>query len=334
MKRLPGLILLCLLCSGAAMAQTAVVIRNVNLRPDPSTNQDPIIKLTPPAHVDLLEPDQTNGFYHVKAGQNEGWVWANNIRIQAEVPGTSPSDTSAGAGGLIESSPVSAISTGWDKGTPENNVFHGSEGDCGETGKGGDSDTNKLKNRVDVPSLYHYVTWDAINNTGYPQGAPRSRADWTQSQLDAITPFEGVAVAVEGYLYKVKVESSSQNSSGGESTNCKAHLANDVDWHMPITAENGQGEDVAIVVETTPRLRQLHTNWTVNRLKPWTENIGSHPNSSFNGQPVRIRGWLMLDPEHQDMITSGLRSTLWEIHPITKIEVFQNGQWVDLDSMP
>jgi len=42
----------------------------------------------------------------------------------------------------------------------------------------------------------------------------------------------------------------------------------------------------------------------------------------------------MLDPEHQDMINKGLRSTLWEIHPITQIEVFQGGQWVDLDSIP
>ena len=42
----------------------------------------------------------------------------------------------------------------------------------------------------------------------------------------------------------------------------------------------------------------------------------------------------MLDPEHQGMIDSGLRSTLWEIHPITQIEVFQDGKWVDLDSLP
>jgi len=41
-----------------------------------------------------------------------------------------------------------------------------------------------------------------------------------------------------------------------------------------------------------------------------------------NKQQVRISGWLMLDPEHQDMIDEGLRSTLWEIHPITKIEVW------------
>ena len=99
---------------------------------------------------------------------------------------------------------------------------------------------------------------------------------------------------------------------------------------MPLTAQNGQSENVAVIAETTPRLRQQHPNWTVNRLKPWTENIGT----AFNRQPVRTRGWLMLDPKHQDMINNGLRSTLWEIHPITQIEVFQDGQWVDLDSLP
>ena len=335
MKRLAALCLWFLLSASAVLSQTAVVTRNVNLRPDPSTDQDPIVKLVPPAQVELLEPDQTNGFYHVKAGQNEGWVWAKNIRVSAGGPPPPPPHTAASGGGLIEPSPASAISSTWEKEAPEDNVFHGPEGDCAETGDGGDADTNKLKNRVDIPANYHYVTWEAINNTAYPQGAPRSRADWKPNQLDQIAPFEGVSVAVEGYLYKVKVESSSPNAKkGGESTNCHAHLANDVDWHMPITAQNGQGEDVAIVVETTPRLRQLHPNWTVARLKPWTENIGSHANSSFNGQPVRIRGWLMLDPEHQDMINSGLRSTLWEIHPITQIEVFQGGQWADLDSIP
>lgn len=292
------------------------------------------MKLVPPAQVELLEPSPTNGFYHVKAGQNEGWVWGRSIHIQAGGPQPSQPQPTA-SGGLIEPNPVSEISSTWDKGTPEDTVFHDDEGACAQTGDGGDTDINARKNRVDVPSPYHYVTWDAINKTTYPQGASRSRADWTRSQLDQIAPIEGATVAVEGYLYKVRVESSSPNSSkGGESTNCHAHLANDVDWHMPVTAQNGQGEDVAIIVEATPRLRQMHPNWTVNRLKPWTENLGSHPNPAFNGQRVRIRGWLMLDPEHQDMINSGLRSTLWEIHPITQIEVFQNGQWIDLDLLP
>ena len=41
----------------------------------------------------------------------------------------------------------------------------------------------------------------------------------------------------------------------------------------------------------------------------------------------------MLDPEHRNHL-GRYRSTLWEIHPITKIEVFTNGKWVDLDQKP
>jgi hypothetical protein len=140
---------------------------------------------------------------------------------------------------------------------------------------------------------------------------------------------------VQGFLYKVKPETSSASSGrGGESTNCHAHLGPDVDWHMPLTANLREQQNVAIVVETTPRIRQQHSNWTANRLKPWTFMLGSSENTSYNEQPVRISGWLMVDPEHQDMINSGLRSTLWEIHPITKIEVLKDRQWVDLDDLP
>jgi len=318
-------LLCCLLFPSIAVSQTATVSRNVYLRSDPSTAHPAIRKLLPPAQIQLLETAPTNGFYHVKAETESGWVWGRNIRIQARLSGSSL---------LIESSPVDNIPQDWGKGTPQNSVFAGEEGSCATSGDGGDSATNLLKNRVDVPSAYHSVTWNAINNTSYPEGAKRSRADWTPSQLDAIAPFEGVPVALEGFLYKVKVESSSPNGNGGETTNCHAHLAADVDWHMPLTASSGQGENLAVIVETTPRLRQAHPNWTVARLKPWTENVSSHANAAFNGQPIRIFGWLMLDPEHQDMITEGLRSTLWEIHPITRIEVFQNGQWTDLDSLP
>jgi len=57
---------------------------------------------------------------------------------------------------------------------------------------------------------------------------------------------------------------------------------------------------------------------------------------------VRISGWLMFDPDHPSMIldptnpniSGKFRVTLWEVHPITKIEVWQNGAWVDLESLP
>jgi hypothetical protein len=41
----------------------------------------------------------------------------------------------------------------------------------------------------------------------------------------------------------------------------------------------------------------------------------------------------MLDPEHEAHI-GHFCSTLWEVHPITKIEVFKDGRWEDADSLP
>jgi hypothetical protein len=75
----------------AANAQTAKVKHNVNLRPDPSTQHDSISLLKPPASLDLVEPDATNGYFHVATadGQN-GWVWSKDIQVVsgAAVPAT------------------------------------------------------------------------------------------------------------------------------------------------------------------------------------------------------------------------------------------------------
>ena len=58
-----------------------------------------------------------------------------------------------------------------------------------------------------------------------------------------------------------------------------------------------------------------------------SNDLGDWLNSD---KPVRISGWLLLDPEHRNHLGK-YRSTLWEIHPITRIEVMKDGSWVDLD---
>jgi hypothetical protein len=103
MKRLAAVLLWLFLPLTLLFSQTAIVTRNVNLRSDPSTEQDAIVKFVPPAQIQLLDPDPTNGFYHVKSGENEGWVWGRNIKIQAGAPVVPPpSQPTSGAGGLIE----------------------------------------------------------------------------------------------------------------------------------------------------------------------------------------------------------------------------------------
>ena len=213
---------------------------------------------------------------------------------------------------------VSVIPQNWEKPEPNVTSFHGPDGDCGATGDSGDTITNARKNRTDLPAQYHTVTWAAIQTLPYPV-AGRSLLEWTPEQIAQIEPYQGIPVAVVGFLAAIKIE----DRGTGESTNCHFVNAEEVDWHMPLVEHAGDAEATSIVVETTPRVRQMHPKWTPGVLAPWVKTDAA----------VRINGWTLLDPEHRAHLGK-YRSTLWEVHPITKIEVFKDGQWVDADDLP
>src|SRR5690242_12143780 len=87
LKRAALVLILLFAFLGKIQAQDAVVTRNVYLRADPSTENDPITKLLPPASVHLIEAESRNGYYHVKTGTGiAGWVWGRNIQIQQGAP--------------------------------------------------------------------------------------------------------------------------------------------------------------------------------------------------------------------------------------------------------
>ncbi len=300
-----------------AMAQVVVVQRNVNLRPTPSAAQPPIRLLRPPDELELLDPAKTNNYYHVRRAESglEGWVWANNVRL----------DTTVAVSGQI-----TAIDPSWPKPAPVVGTFRSLVAgpalaavtggaaalECGPVGQGGDTATNRLKNRTDVPATYRAVTFAAIGDLGYP--ATR-RLAWPAESVAVVRRYEGVPVQVTGYLVAIKP----QTRGSGESTNCYWTRAAEVDWHVALVEQPGDGEAEAIVVETTPRIRVNHPKWTVTRLRPWVDS----------GDPVRISGWLLFDPAHRNHL-GRYRRTLWEVHPITKIEVWLNGAWVDADELP
>lgn len=90
MKRLLCSLLLAVF-SVFVSAQTAVVTRNVNLRPDASTSQAPLETLKPSAQLTLIDPDQTAGYYHVTAPDGQtGFVWAKNVKVQSAGTGPAP----------------------------------------------------------------------------------------------------------------------------------------------------------------------------------------------------------------------------------------------------
>jgi Bacterial SH3 domain len=321
-------------------AQRAEVTRNVNLRPDPSADNPPIRLLTPSEQLQLLEPDKTAGYYHVKTSSGEqGWVWSRNVNVLEATPTPTPSVATTPTPGTgltttpptTPSGPATAVDPSWEKGTPAEITFKNGNDTCGPDGKG-DTETNHLKNRVDEPTAYHEVTFDSIVNL--PKAHVKTkRSAWTTADRATaatdVVPFEGVALSVVGFIVnRVKV----QSGGTGEGTNCNLTLPAEVDWHIPLVAHAHDPEKLSLVVETTPRVRLNHPKWTVDALNDWV-----------NGDaPVRISGWLMFDPDHPPMmfdpsqpnLPGKFRQTLWEIHPITKIEVSKNNEWVDLESLP
>ena len=293
------------------------VTRNVNLRVDASTAIDPIEMLRPPERLDLIEPGKVNGYYHVRSEDgDEGWVWGNNVRFLTaeELESLAPPTSAAGAAHVLAT---------WPKGTIKKTTFNGKEGPCPFDGNGSDPDQFTLKNRADSPSAFKDVSWQAIFELPYPgrddgNFAKPHREDWAASELAVIEPFEGIAVRVIGYIVAIKP----QNGGSGEGTNCNFNKVGDVDTHLALVADVGDAEKGSIVIEWTPRFLKAHPNWTKSKLLPWLDS----------DQPVRVTGWLMVDPDHVNHLNK-YRGTLWEIHPITKFEVFQNGQFVDLDNV-
>jgi hypothetical protein len=199
-----------------------------------------------------------------------------------------------------------------DKPKPKQVVYKG----CPPEGDGGDPALNRLKNRVDEADEYFAVPFDSLAQLQWPKAIERRDRDkWSAADTEAVARYEGLPIAIEGYLSRSKKE-------GEESCNCHGVQDDMVDFHVWVTKNANDDRSGSIVVEVSPRLRFKHPAWT-------TDALGR---VARNDQRVRISGWLMMDPEHPDQIGK-TRATIWEIHPITKIEVEQGGGWATLDSL-
>jgi uncharacterized protein YgiM (DUF1202 family) len=299
MKRLLVVSVLCLLWSEILSAQSVKVKRSVNLRAEATTSSAILEKLSPDTDLALLDGNKTAGFYHVTAPDGQtGWVWSKNVSVLSSTPSqpSGPSTPTASLFTQLENARKTAV--------PQPLVIDGSQV-CGPTGdatNGAAITLNTNKNRIDIPGDSDYVdlTWSQLESL----------------PTDQVDNFVSAPVRAVGFLsHQIKVE----NTGSGESTNCHKTADDMVDWHIYFTQSANQPISAAVIVETTPRTRPLH-KWT-------TAMLSAFVNSTTE---VRISGWLMYDSEHIGVIGTQ-RATVWEIHPITKIEVQRNGQWVDLD---
>jgi uncharacterized protein YgiM (DUF1202 family) len=286
----------------SAISQTGSLQHNSNLRKSANTSSAVIEVLSSGTQVTLISSERRSGYYHVQAADGAmGWVLAKNVSISSSNRKAAAQPTSGSLLNQLHAARVAAV--------PLPLVIGGQEV-CAAAGNSSDPKIIKLnsqKNRTDIPNATAYipVDWDVLK--GLPSNSPDD--------------LQGAPVMVIGYLsHRINVE----DKAPGESTNCNLLNDDEVDWHIYLTSAPNQAISQAIIVETTPRTRPLHT---------WDKSVLDGLVNT--NKQVRISGWLMYDFQHVPDIGTQ-RATVWEVHPITRIEVAGdgNGGWQDIEQKP
>lgn len=168
--------------------------------------------------------------------------------------------------------------------------------DCPETGcgRGGDAELNRLKNRTANASDPQQRTLGQIRAMSQP------RTWQAGDDRSSLADRENTAVVVRAYLHDAR-------QSGSETVNCKLTGAANNDWHIDLVSRPNDPRARAVSAEVTPRLRKA--GWTLAKLR----------HLSRMKAYVRVTGWMMLDTMH--IRRPLVRSTNWEIHPVTKFEI-------------
>lgn len=212
---------------------------------------------------------------------------------------------------------------------------------CGTEGKGGpEAKQNEAKNNfcasgaqpitiAQLGALQQTVQKDGSIPFGNMDTHPLSSTPGPGTDRSALVALgEGNEVVLTGFVKIARQE-------GAESVNCSKSVPDDPayhDIHISIVATPGKSECSGVVVEMIPHHRP--SSWTAELV-----------NSVAKAQrPVRVTGQLMFDSSHSPC-TSGkpvkgdpARISLWEVHPIYKFEICQEGNctsesgWVPLDN--
>jgi len=192
------------------------------------------------------------------------------------------------------------------------NVFHGCPPEGSATARTKtDPELNKLKNRIDIPTSFKEMSFNTLVHLAIPKGvSKRHRTYWPSKDLGQVQAQEKKAIRVEGYLIGAKE---------AEIESCNCYVQSDRDFHIWLGGSANDIKSEAVVTEVTPRIRASHPSWRLRILKKLAK---AHAK-------VRISGWLMLDPEHPEQ-RGRTRATLWEIHPVLKLEVQGVGGWREL----
>jgi hypothetical protein len=175
----------------------------------------------------------------------------------------------------------------------------------------------RKKLRLRTPVSYSPITVDELIDL--EPGCP-----FHESDVPAINQQEKRAVVMEGYLVSVE-----QLADG----KTYAHLVRRGDIHLEIASspdfEPAAGSAERVICEVTVPFQWRHQRWNLEGLAPLagsvTDKLISHsyPGGTPGGARIRVSGYLLDDFVHCAAVDK-TRATAWEIHPITKLEVWND----------
>jgi len=161
-----------------------------------------------------------------------------------------------------------------------------------------------MKDRTEAPEQVRDV--DMAFFAGLPHGAP----------LQENASLERQGVRMEGWVQRIL-------------------LSGDGDVHLELVEKRrvaGERDTVYVVAEVTPPWRQQRRGWAYESLLvAFRPNTGGATAWDAGPRRVRLTGWLLYDHPYDKPVTQWTlnhgkaRRTGWEIHPVTGIELWDDG---------
>jgi hypothetical protein len=197
---------------------------------------------------------------------------------------------------------------------------------CPAIGSGGThAEAYTKKNRVSVPCSYSPITVDEMLALTPLPAAVRALPD-TDPRKQYLVAEEAKTVVLDGFLAMAK-------DGGQEGVNCGS--ATRLDTHLELVdtdaIDPSQNRSQHVIAEITPWFHEAIPSWSTDDVGKYASYVNVYKASGQKNPPGRIRvsGYLFFDEAHVSGAASW-RGTAWEVHPITKIEVFENGVWKEI----
>lgn len=195
---------------------------------------------------------------------------------------------------------------------------------------------DKLQRAIDRKVNLGQLTY---GSNGPPLAADRAKLKGIAT-VDAdnqpITLGEGDLVSLDAFVLDAKHDDTFPFGFGGEGVNCKNSLLEWNDIHIALGRLASAQECASVTAEIIPHFRPAV--WDRFDSNACTKSHVSNP-LPVKRLRVRITGQLFFDGSHKPSPCGAaagggnpLRRSVWEIHPVYKIEVFDGGNFISFEA--